>query len=67
MLEVALLYTLDITYKPTSLDFLIDPSKEQKVTTDEEDDVSCEKTLKKCGGESTTFLTVSFAASALVA
>jgi hypothetical protein len=43
VLEVALLFTLNITYKPTSLELILDPSKEVNVTNEDEDDISCEK------------------------
>lgn len=49
-LEVALLYTLGVTYKPTSLELMVAPPKEEKFTGEDEEP-SCDKVLKKCGGE----------------
>ena len=47
--DVALLFTLKVTFKPTPLEEMVKPQKEEKLQN--EDDVPFNKVLNKCGGE----------------
>jgi hypothetical protein len=53
--EAGLLYTLNVTYKPTSLELMVSPPKEEKFTGEEEEP-SCEKVVMKCTGEMVVFI-----------
>ena len=66
--DVALLFTLNVTFKPTSLEALVKPQKDEKMQG--EDEVAFEKVLKKCGGElllfAITYIGVHFALTGLI-
>jgi len=47
--DVAFLFTLNVTFKPTPLEMLVKPPKEEKLQDEEE--VPFNKVLNKCGGE----------------
>lgn len=52
--DVAFLFTLNVTFKPTPLEMLVKPPKEEKLQDEEE--VPFNKVLNKCGGELTIFI-----------
>ncbi len=55
--EAALLYTLNISFKPTELEKKMNPNKDETNYTGEDEEPPCDKVVKKCAGEMTVFIT----------